>query len=149
VRLSIVWTARAEKDRGQLDAPTRERIIGAIERFAETGVGDVKALAGPKFRGTLRLRVGDWRVFFSVDRGVLTILVLRVLHRREGNLAPGARRHADALAEMGSPMKSPAHSLRNRRTGRTDYVAWAGDDDVATFNVEDPLPDDLAALVRG
>lgn len=45
MRLSIVWTARAEKDRGQLDAPTRERIIGAIERFAETGVGDVKALA--------------------------------------------------------------------------------------------------------
>ena len=29
-----------------------------------------------------------------------------------------------------------------------DYIAWAGDD-VATFTVEDPLPDDLAALVRG
>lgn len=81
--LSIVWTARAEKDRGQLDAPTRERIISAIERFAETGVGDVKALAGTKFRGTLRLRVRDWRVFFNVDREVLTILVLRVQHRRE------------------------------------------------------------------
>jgi hypothetical protein len=34
----------------------------AIERFAQTGSGDIKMLAGEGRQ--LRLRVGDWRVRF-------------------------------------------------------------------------------------
>jgi mRNA interferase RelE/StbE len=33
--------------------------------------------------GEYRLRVGDWRVFYDVDEEAKTIVILRVMHRRE------------------------------------------------------------------
>jgi mRNA interferase RelE/StbE len=33
--------------------------------------------------GNYRLRVGDWRVVYALRHDVLTVLVLRVGHRRE------------------------------------------------------------------
>jgi mRNA interferase RelE/StbE len=62
----------------RLDAAVADRIIRAVVRFAETGQGDVKVLAGRQ--GELRLRVGDWRVLFS--RGD-AIVVHRVRPRGE------------------------------------------------------------------
>jgi len=54
------------------------RILFALHRFAVLGEGDVKALQG---RDELRLRIGDYRLFFVniVD----AVEVRRVLHRRE------------------------------------------------------------------
>jgi len=54
------------------------RIFAALHRFAESGMGDVKALRG---REELRLRVGDYRVFFVCPEDILE--VRSVLHRRE------------------------------------------------------------------
>jgi mRNA interferase RelE/StbE len=59
---------------------TAMRIFTAIQRFAETGVGDVKELKGKS--GELRLRVGDYRVRFTNDVDD-TIRVHAVRHRRE------------------------------------------------------------------
>jgi mRNA-degrading endonuclease RelE of RelBE toxin-antitoxin system len=56
------------------------RILSALHRFAESGAGDVKALQGE--RQELRLRIGDYRLFFVyLSEG--TIEVRRVLHRKE------------------------------------------------------------------
>ena len=44
-----------------------QRIIRALEGFAATGLGDVKALKGA-LKGRYRLRVGKWRIFFSLDQ---------------------------------------------------------------------------------
>jgi mRNA-degrading endonuclease RelE of RelBE toxin-antitoxin system len=55
------------------------RIFSALHRFAETGEGDVRKLAGDS--GELRLRVGDWRVRFTDDSRTLSIH--SVLHRKE------------------------------------------------------------------
>ena len=41
------------------------RIDAALVRFAATGHGDVKSLKDRP--GELRLRVGQWRVFFSLE----------------------------------------------------------------------------------
>jgi mRNA interferase RelE/StbE len=49
-----------------------------IERIAETGVGDVKALKGA---AGMRLRAGDWRVLFTMTAN--TIVIHAVGHRRE------------------------------------------------------------------
>jgi mRNA interferase RelE/StbE len=46
----------------------------------------VKQLKGPE--GFLRIRVGDYRVIYQVLEGVLTILVVRVAHRREAYRSP-------------------------------------------------------------
>ena len=50
-----------------MDRSEAERVIHAIESFAATGLGDVKALKGD-LKGRYRLRVGKWRVFFSLDQ---------------------------------------------------------------------------------
>ena len=58
----------------------KRRVMQSVERFAETGAGNVKKLQGidpPEFR----LRVGDYRVRFH-NNGE-TVTVLRVRNRRE------------------------------------------------------------------
>lgn len=49
---------------GRSDA---QRIIRALEGFAASGLGDVKALKGA-LKGRYRLRVGKWRIFFGLDQ---------------------------------------------------------------------------------
>ena len=75
----IVWTEPAKADVRRLDKPTAMRILAALHRFADSGEGDVKALQG---REELRLRIGDYRLFFLCP-ATDTIEVRRVLHRRE------------------------------------------------------------------
>ena len=49
------------------DAPT---IMAKIERYAETGAGDVKRLVG---RAEKRLRIGAYRVLFEEDATTLQV----------------------------------------------------------------------------
>jgi len=74
----IVWTAPAQADVRRLDKPTAMRIFATLHRFAETGEGDVKSLQG---RDELRLRIADYRLFFTATADVIEIR--RVLHRSE------------------------------------------------------------------
>ena len=76
----LVWTEFAKADIQALDKPTALRILSALHRFAESGAGDVKALQGE--REELRLRIGDYRLFF-VYTPADTIEIRRVLHRKE------------------------------------------------------------------
>ena len=55
------------------------QIFSALHRFAESGVGDVKALQG---REELQLRIGDYRLLFVCPDSD-TIEVRRVRHRGE------------------------------------------------------------------
>ena len=75
----IAWTEQAQADVRDLDKPTAMRILYALHRFAESGTGDIKALQGDVEE--LRLRVGDYRLFF-VFTGEDVIEVRRVRHRR-------------------------------------------------------------------
>lgn len=75
----IVWTDPAKSDVRSLSKPIAMQIFSVLLRFAESGVGDVKALQG---REELRLRVGDYRLLF-VCPDTETIEVRRVLHRSE------------------------------------------------------------------
>jgi mRNA interferase RelE/StbE len=73
----IEFSEYARSDIRKLDIPTAMRIFAAIQRFAETGMGDLHRLtASPDSR----LRVGDYRVRFVESGGA--ILIKRVLHRR-------------------------------------------------------------------
>ena len=76
----IVWTESAKADVWGLDKPTAMRVLSALHRFAETGSGDVKALQGQWEE--LRLRIGDYRLFF-VYTTQHAIEVRRVLHRKQ------------------------------------------------------------------
>ena len=77
----IEWTEASLEDMAALDKGIARRVKQAVERFAETGAGNVKKLKGidpPEYR----LRVGDYRARFELD-GETIIRVLRVRNRRE------------------------------------------------------------------
>ena len=76
----IVWTAQAQADVRSLDKPIAMRILAALHRFAESGAGDLKVVQSEG--GELRLRIGDYRLFFVYTPDE-TIEVRRVRHRRE------------------------------------------------------------------
>ena len=77
---TIAWSEAARADIRRIDRSTAMRIFTAIQRLAESGVGDVKELNGQS--GELRLRVGDYRVRFTSEADG-TIRIHTVRHRRE------------------------------------------------------------------
>ena len=78
---SIRIKASAAKALRKIDARDRGRLIAAINRLAhERSAGS--ALKG-EFSGLRRLRVGNYRVIYEVIHDELTVLVVRISHRRE------------------------------------------------------------------
>ena len=78
--VALEWTEAAIEDMASLDKGIARRIRAAVERFAETGAGNVKRLQGinpPEYR----LRAGDYRARFETDGSIVRIL--RVRNRRE------------------------------------------------------------------
>lgn len=76
----IEWTEAALEDMAGLDKGIARRVKQVVERFAETGSGNVKRLQGvdpPEYR----LRMGDYRVRFHLEGE--TVQVLRIRNRRE------------------------------------------------------------------
>ena len=76
--MPVVWSAKAAHDLQRIrDRRLVERIMKSVDRLAKTGHGDVKRLQGED--NEFRLRVGGWRVRFTIADE--TLQVLRVLPR--------------------------------------------------------------------
>jgi mRNA-degrading endonuclease RelE of RelBE toxin-antitoxin system len=67
VKRLLVYRPAAQRELNRMDRSDAERIVRALEGLAAAGLGDVKALKGA-LKGRYRLRVGKWRVFFSLDQ---------------------------------------------------------------------------------
>lgn len=78
VMSQIGFTMAATRQWLKLSPQIRDRIGKKLEVFAATGQGDVKKLKG---QAGARLRVGDWRVIFLDEPGMVTVVA--VGHRRE------------------------------------------------------------------
>jgi mRNA interferase RelE/StbE len=74
-----VWTRAALKERDRIPEKQREKILDAIAEFCATGRGNVTTIK--PFVGEYRLRVGEWRVRFSLDVARAELVVLHVLIR--------------------------------------------------------------------
>lgn len=77
----VQWRSRARADLSALTPAVQRRVLTAMARLAETNEGNVTKLHGRN--AEWRLRVGDWRVILTFDYPNSTIIVWRVLHRRE------------------------------------------------------------------
>ncbi len=79
----IVISRRAQKSLARLRPTDREKVRDAIFALSEDprphGVRTLKGKPGDY----QRLRVGDYRVIYQVQQEMLTVLVIRVGHRRE------------------------------------------------------------------
>ena len=80
----VEWSVRSIKDLRRLSPGNRELVIAKIEQYSEDPASlanQVTALVNSDY---LRLRVGNYRVIFRTESGVVAImLIVRVRHRRE------------------------------------------------------------------
>jgi mRNA interferase RelE/StbE len=74
----IAFTSAASRQWRKLPKPARAQIDTRLQLWAATGAGDIKALKGAP---GMRLRVGDWRVLFTMTDD--TVLIHAVGHRRD------------------------------------------------------------------
>ncbi|MEA3400994.1 MAG: type II toxin-antitoxin system RelE/ParE family toxin [Armatimonadota bacterium] len=104
---SISFTARARKQLLRLDANTRMRIEEAFERLQEWPAPelDIRPLRG-RLRGSLRLRVGTYRVIFIVDHDEETISIAAIAPRGSA-YRKGYRQETATLAWREKPARSP------------------------------------------
>jgi mRNA interferase RelE/StbE len=78
----IQWKKSAKKELKKLDKQVILRILQAVENLAE----DPWQSASKKLVGSdsiYRIRVGEYRIIYSLESSVLTIEIIKVGHRKE------------------------------------------------------------------
>lgn len=70
----IIIKKKAKKFVDKLPQKERERVSPAIEKLPNGE--DIKHLKGDKNKGLLRLRVGNYRIIYTVDNGKLIVYVI-------------------------------------------------------------------------
>lgn len=81
MKYTILIEKPAEKFISKLPKGEKERVLRAIAKLPDEG--DIKRLQGKKGRGLNRLRVGEYRIIYSVNNGKLTVLVVDAGNRGE------------------------------------------------------------------
>jgi mRNA interferase RelE/StbE len=80
---SVEFRAGAANDFSHLDTETARQVREKLNETAGNAESvRHRALTGP-LRGLFRLRVGDYRVLYTLDRGNRNIIVRAVKHRSE------------------------------------------------------------------
>ena len=79
-RYTVEFSRAAEKALAQLQPQMRRRVDGAIQVLS---IDPYPPNSRP-VKGTshFRLRAGDYRIVYRVDRGVLTVIIFDIGHRR-------------------------------------------------------------------
>ncbi|OQX20050.1 MAG: addiction module toxin RelE [Desulfobulbaceae bacterium A2] len=78
---NILWKQSAAKELKRLDRTIISRVTDAVEALANDPHPDgCRKLQGAEH--LWRIRIGDYRVIYSVDAGVLCIEVIKVAHRQ-------------------------------------------------------------------
>jgi mRNA interferase RelE/StbE len=78
----VDFTPKALKDLEALDRSIQRRVVEKVTALGEDPrPPGAKALQGSK--GLYRVRVGDYRIIYTVEDGKLLVLVVSVGHRRE------------------------------------------------------------------
>ena len=78
LRYEVQFKPRAVRDIEQLPSRIQAQVLARIEEMGNDLKGDVKRLTN--FTPEYRLRVGDYRVLFEVEKE--TIIIYRIRHRR-------------------------------------------------------------------
>jgi mRNA interferase RelE/StbE len=74
----IEWKEHSVQDLEKLETSIARRILKKVDELSENPFSkDIKRLKGCDY---FRLRVGDYRIIFSIERGIIQIL--KVGHRK-------------------------------------------------------------------
>lgn len=74
MKYTIVIERLAEKFIVKLPKPEKERVLKAIYQLPEGN--DIRELKGRKNKGLYRLRVGDYRIIYTIDNGKLIVCII-------------------------------------------------------------------------
>ncbi|MFH1258244.1 MAG: type II toxin-antitoxin system RelE/ParE family toxin [Elusimicrobiota bacterium] len=80
MKKNIIYKKSVSKDFERIGCHQRLKIINQIERHLVENAGQGKRLTGD-FAGLFRLRVGDYRVIYTIIPEA--VLVLKIAHRKE------------------------------------------------------------------
>lgn len=95
------WTSGPfQRELGRLDTKDAKRIVEALRRFALDQPVDVRPVAGAASPGTVRIRVGPYRIIGSVlpDRDLVYWTTL-FRKRRDQDYQKALRRHDARMAD--------------------------------------------------
>ncbi|MGA7172863.1 MAG: type II toxin-antitoxin system RelE/ParE family toxin [Candidatus Dormiibacterota bacterium] len=77
----VRYDPKALKELSKLDKPVARRIVGAVDRLkADPRPRGARPLVD--FPDLWRLRLGDYRVIYTIRDAELLVLALRIAHRR-------------------------------------------------------------------
>lgn len=79
--VKIKWTEDAIKDLEKLDKPVAQRVIRKISWLCNNFERVSPEPLGGEFKGTYKLRIGDWRAIYTMEGQVLIIQFIG--HRKE------------------------------------------------------------------
>lgn len=84
----VEFTNKAEKDLGKLPKQTISRILEKIDKLAdEPRPSGYKKLTDFHVSNApddlYRIRIGDYRVIYTIEEEIITITVVKVAHRKE------------------------------------------------------------------
>jgi mRNA interferase RelE/StbE len=82
VSYQVRKTRRVQRAIDAIEKRNRLRIEGVVALLADNP-RPPKAAKLVGYRNRWRVRAGDYRILYEIDDNVLTILVIRVAHRRE------------------------------------------------------------------
>ena len=78
---NIEWNEDAVKDFNKLDTPIAKRILKKISWLSDNFEHITPEPLSRQFKGTFKLRIGDWRVIYTVEG--LTLVIQFIGHRRD------------------------------------------------------------------
>lgn len=79
-RFAVELSKSAAKQLRKLDRPVQARLVAALA-LLQSDPRPATAMALTGHAGHLRIRVGDYRIVYTVEDGRLLVLVLAVGHR--------------------------------------------------------------------
>ncbi len=79
--VKLEWTEGAIKDLEKLNKPIAQRILTRLAWFSKNFQRIVPEPLTGEFKGTFKLRIGNWRAVYTVEGK--TIVIQFIGHRRE------------------------------------------------------------------
>jgi len=77
----VEWTEDAIEDLERLDKPIAKRLLKKISWFSQHFDNIIPEPLSAELAGTYKLRVGDWRIIYTIETGVIVIQAIG--HRKE------------------------------------------------------------------
>ncbi|MCU0667235.1 MAG: type II toxin-antitoxin system RelE/ParE family toxin [Patescibacteria group bacterium] len=80
-KYEVEFTKSSQKELNKLPKQTVTRILKNIDKLSENPrAGSVRPMVGIS---SWRLRVGEYRVVYDIHDGKLTIMIIRIRHRKD------------------------------------------------------------------